>query len=252
MPITPWVLRLIIANAAVYMLQRASPVIEQQLMLVPALIPSRPWTVITYMFLHQGLSHIFFNMLSLFFFGPRLEGQLGGSRFLVVYFVSGIAGGLLSFATPYAAIVGASGATLGVMVGYAYYWPQEQIYFWGVLPIRAWLFIIIMAALSLWAGFGGGGGDIAHFAHLGGIAGGYLTVRLFDARAASPARRAQSRRPPSLGRRDMERWSRIQRDKLHEVNRGEYDRIMDKIREQGAGSLTPDERNFLDNFSNRA
>ena len=90
---TPWVMRLIMANAAMFLLQLAGPEgLTQSLAFVPALALTRPWTIITYMFLHGGIGHIFFNMLSLFFFGPRLESRLGGRQFLVLYFVSGIWG----------------------------------------------------------------------------------------------------------------------------------------------------------------
>src|SRR5438552_731433 len=106
---TPWVLRVIVANIAVYLLTVALPGASEQLAFVPVLILSRPWTLVTYMFVHAGVSHLLFNMLALFFFGPRLEFELGGERFLWLYFTSGIAGGLLSFVfSPLVAIVGAS------------------------------------------------------------------------------------------------------------------------------------------------
>lgn len=223
--------------------------VTQELVLIPALIPARPWTLVSYMFLHANFSHILFNMLGLFFFGPRLEAQLGSSRFLAVYFGSGIVGGLLSFLTPLSPIVGASGAVYGVTAGFAHHWPHEAIYIWGMLPVRAWLYIVIMAAMSIFGGFGGDMGNIAHFAHLGGIAGGYALVRVFESRPRQ--KRWSSNRPPSFSRGDLDRWSRIQREKLHEVNRAEFDRIMAKIHEEGVGSLTGSERVFLDNFSNR-
>src|SRR6266849_169284 len=170
---TPWVLRLLIANVIVFFITRASPAMISALMFVPEHILVRPWTLISYMFLHGGMGHIFFNMLGLFFFGPRLELVLGGPRFLLLYFISGIAGALLSFlVTPTVPIIGASGAIFGVMLGFAYFWPREPIYVWGIFPIQARWLVVGMSVLSIYSGFGDSGG-IAHFAHLGGFLGGY-------------------------------------------------------------------------------
>jgi len=154
---TPWVLRLIVANAAVFLLQLSLPGIERPLVLIPALLLTRPWTLISYMFLHGGFGHLFFNMLSLFFFGPRLEARLGSRNFLILYFVSGIAGALLSLVfTPHVAIIGASGAVFGVLLGFARYWPRDQILIWGVFPIEARWMVAGMTALALFGGFSGG------------------------------------------------------------------------------------------------
>src|SRR3954467_10815747 len=139
---TPWVIRLIVANVAVFVLKLFLPkdqsfLLEDLLALVPAYLPQRPWTIITYMFVHAGGTHILFNMLFLYFFGPRLEDKLGSGPFAWLYFMSGIAGGLLSWVfTPYVPIVGASGAVSGVALGFAYFWPREPIYVWGVLPVQ--------------------------------------------------------------------------------------------------------------------
>jgi membrane associated rhomboid family serine protease len=108
MPLTPWVSRIIFANVAIFLAQKFMPGFEPLIrnvgVLIPAWLPYRPWTIVTYMFLHAGFWHVFFNMFSLFFFGPRLELELGGRRFLTLYLLSGMTGGLLSWVfTPYAA-----------------------------------------------------------------------------------------------------------------------------------------------------
>ena len=242
-----WTMRLIAANVVIYFLTSASPGLMNQLMLVPAFTLTAPWTVVTYMFLHANLWHLLFNMLGLFFFGPRLEAELGGRDFLLLYFVSGIAGALLSFLTPYVAIVGASGAVFGVLLGFARYWPREQILIWGIIPVEARWMVIIMTVLSLIGGFGGGG-DVAHFAHLGGFAGGLLFL-LWRDRNTRAARFKASTAAPSIRPADLQRWWRIDRTRMHEVNRTELDRIMVKLQTGGTESLTPDERAFLDRFS---
>ncbi len=250
---TRWVSRLIYANAVMYLITMLQPNIIPQLWLEPAAIPLRPWTLVTYMFLHGGLWHLLFNMLGLYFFGPQLEHRMGARHFLGLYFASGVAGALLSLITPHARIVGASGAVFGVLLAFALIWPRVQIFIWGILPIEARLLVPIITALSLFGGFSGRGGGIAHFAHLGGFLGGYLYMKWMEYR--SPARRfkaeatAPLQRTATVKSSDVERWQRIRRENLHPVNRDELDRVLDKIKSAGVGSLTPDERAFLDRFS---
>jgi membrane associated rhomboid family serine protease len=246
---TPWVTRLIIANAAMFIIGVAAPDVSSALTLVPVFVLSRPWTLVTYMFLHGGLMHLLFNMLGLFFFGPRLEDRLGSQDFLWLYFISGLMGAVLSFVfTPYAAIIGASGAVFGVFLGFAYFWPRETIYVWGIIPIEARWLVVIMTALSLFGGFGGAMGGIAHFAHLGGFAGGFLYLKWLEGTSRIGQLQAKASAIVSKDS-DLQRWEKIRRENLHEVNRGELDRIRDKIKATGVTSLTLDERMFLDRFS---
>jgi membrane associated rhomboid family serine protease len=253
---TPWVQRLLIANVAMFFVTEFVPEVTRQLMLVPILIVFRPWTIVTYMFLHAGVMHLIFNMIGLYFFGPRLEQRLGGRQFLMLYFLSGIAGAILSFpTTPRVAIVGASGAVFGILMGFAMYWPRERIYIWGVLPIEARVLVIILTILTLYGGFGGSGGNVAHFAHLGGFLGGFLYLKWWERRSPAAQFRAKAnakpKKKPMTGAADVAKWQRIRRDDLHPVNREELDRILDKIGAGGITSLTPDEREFLERFSAR-
>lgn len=253
---TRWVLRLIIANVIVYFLEQASPAVIDLLLFVPTETLHRPWSVVTYMFLHDpsGFGHIFFNMLSLYFFGPRLEDRLGGRAFLGLYFTSGIGGALLSLLlAPYSPILGASGAVFGVLLGYAWFWPRNQMLIWGIIPIEARFMVLVMTGLSLWGGYRGAGG-IAHFAHLGGFAGGFIFLKLLARNSGAERFRRQSLAPVrklETTSGSVDRWTKIPREKLHEVNREELDRILDKIGVSGVSSLTPGEREFLDRFSTR-
>lgn len=249
---TPWVLQLLLLNIAAFVLQMVFPPLMWELVFVPALILERPWTILTYMFLHGDMLHLLFNMIALFFFGPRLELRLGSRHFLGLYFISGITAALLSLVfTPHAAIIGASGAVFGILLAFALYWPRERIYIWAVLPIEAWLLVALLALASLWFGFTGAAGGIAHFAHLGGFLGGWLYLKVRE--RTSAARRFQKKAAPSgarLGDREtMAKFRSIRPEDLHEVNRSEYHRIAGKVEAEGVGSLTARERTFIDRFS---
>lgn len=247
---TPWVARLLFANVGVFLLSMTVPAAVWPFALVPAAIPFRPWTLVTYMFIHAGFGHLLFNMLGLYFFGPRVEERLGGRRFITLYLVSGLVGALLSVVTPYARIVGASGAVFGVMLGFARYWPREPIYLWGILPVEARVLVVATTVLSLWSAFAGRSGGVAHFAHLGGYLGGWLYLRWSDARSPAARFRAQATsRPARVLDLQIERWRRIDAAALHPVNREEHQRVMTKLDAEGAGSLTAAERDFLDRFS---
>src|SRR5215468_1128530 len=126
------------------------------LVLEPRYVLLRPWTLVTYMFLHGSVTHILFNMLGLYFFGPRVEERLGSRRFITLYLVSGIAGALLSILLARnAQVIGASGAVFGVMLAFARFWPDAQILFMFFIPVEARVAVIIMTVLALWSGFQG-------------------------------------------------------------------------------------------------
>lgn len=249
---TPWVMRLLIANVAVFLLQEtAMRQLTGMFAFHPGVLLTQPWTLVTYMFLHGSMSHLLFNMLTLYFFGPQVEERLGERRFITLYFVSGIFGGLFTFFSP-SWIVGASGAIFGVSLAFAMFWPRAQILIWGILPVEARILVVITTVMSIVFGLRGGG-NIAHFAHLGGYVGAFLYLRWLNYRAPSAMfkRQVETLRPASSAP-DAERWSRISRDGLHQLNLDELDRLRAKITADGPKSLTPDERAFLDRLSLRS
>ena len=254
---TPWVRRLLIANVVVFLVTSSGYLDPGLLALFPSAILARPWGVVTYMFVHANFVHILFNMFGLFFFGPRLELQLGGRSFLNLYFISGLGGAAFSFLfARYGAVVGASGAVYGVLLGFAYFWPRERIYIWGVLPVEARLLVGAFAAISLFSGFSGADAGTAHFAHLGGFAGGYAYLRWRKRRymqqwkpMATPKEQlAKAVRRTGDGEA-LKRWKSISVEGLHELNREEVERLLAKAKESGPGSLTPEERAMLDRFA---
>lgn len=246
---TPWVQRLLYANIAVYLLQMSMPGMTRLLALVPAALLVRPWTILTYMFAHStaGLTHILFNMFALYIFGPRVEARLGSAHFIRMYLIAGVTGGLLSlFFTPYAAIVGASGAVFGVQLAFAMFYPRDKIFIWGIIPVEARLLVILMTLITLYGGFKGGGG-VAHFAHLGGYIGAFIYLKWAEKRSPSKQWQAKVAGPPpkSIPVGD---WRNVNLARVHEVNRDEVQRILQKIAEKGEGSLTAQERVFLGHF----
>jgi membrane associated rhomboid family serine protease len=247
---TPWVGRLLIANILVYFLQLSIPAATGELALVPALLLQRPWTILTYMFTHSrgGISHILFNMLSLYIFGPRVEMKLGSTYFIWLYLVSGIAGGLLSLIfTPFVPIVGASGAIFGVQLAFAKYFPRERIFIWGVIPVEARLLVVIMTGISIFGGLSGGG-NTAHFAHLGGYVGAFLFLMIMERRTPSAKWQAKVEGPKASAI-TIGDWRGIELEKVNQYNRDEVKRIIDKITASGEASLTSQEKVFLGHFT---
>ena len=244
---TPWVRRLIIANVIMFFLQVVMPGITRMLDLVPALVLIRPWTLVTYMFLHGGFMHILFNMLTLYFFGPRVEERMGSRRFLILYFLSGLTGAAASFLFAFnSAVIGASGAVFGVMLAYARFWPDAQILLYFMIPVPVWLALAGFVALSLWSGLNGSRSGVADFCHLGGFVGAALYLVYLN--RAAGTRRFRPKTVSPVPKETLNNWKRVDPNRVHEVNRDEVNRILDKISAKGLNSLTPQERLFLSNF----
>jgi membrane associated rhomboid family serine protease len=249
--VTPVVRALLFANIAVYFLQQTVPGVTSSFSFIPRYALLQPWTIVTYMFLHdpRGIMHILFNMLSLFFFGPRVESVIGSRRFTVLWFLSGISGAALSFAlSPNAALVGASAGVFGVMMGFAHFWPDQVIMIWGIIPVPARLLVILTTVFAFWMGFTGSRDGVAHFAHLGGYAGAWLYLLWLDRSKKAFRRKAVAAAPEVAERVDTGGWKAIDVSKIHQANRDEVNRILDKINAAGVGSLTAEERLFLSNF----
>jgi membrane associated rhomboid family serine protease len=132
--ITPWVGRLIIANAVVMLLLLTlftSPELVGALKFDPALAIRRPWTFLTYTFVHGGLMHLVGNMLLLFFLGSAVETRMGSRAFILYYLYCGIGAAVLALGLsgliPVHPFIGASGAVLGVALAYAMFWPDAEL-----------------------------------------------------------------------------------------------------------------------------
>ena len=157
----------------------------------------KPYQLLTHMFMHGGFWHLFFNMYTLMIFGTPLERTWGSKKFLLFYFVTGLGAALchnlvvhlqishfmaagntaaaqVAMMTP---TVGASGAIYGVLLGFGMLWPNTelQLIFPPVRLTAKW-FVIIFGAIELVTGLTGMGGNIAHFAHLGGMLFGLILI----------------------------------------------------------------------------
>jgi membrane associated rhomboid family serine protease len=177
----------------------------------------RPWQVITYMFMHGGFQHIFFNMFALFMFGPMVESTLGSKRFFNYYFITGIGAlvlhmfvqaleihaitGTFTIANPadqssflqygeraqelynlyYVPILGASGAIFGILVAFGVLFPNlEMMIMFIPVPIKAKYVVIGYVVIELFSGVGRFSGDsVAHFAHLGGALFGFILLKIW-------------------------------------------------------------------------
>ena len=163
----------------------------------------KPYQIVTYMFMHGNFEHLFFNMFALWMFGANMENIWGPKRFLLFYLVCGIGAGLcqegvqyIQYATQLAnyqnvnmggsiipmsqylnlmTTVGASGAIYGLLLAFGMMFPNSMIYLYFFVPIRAKWFVIGYAVVELISGFVGGG-NVAHFAHLGGMLFGLILI----------------------------------------------------------------------------
>ncbi len=140
------------------------------------------YQVVTYMFMHADINHLFFNMFSLWMFGRTLEQVMGQKRFLTYYMVCGIFAGLIQLAVSAAThsmapTVGASGSIFGLLLAFGVMFPNTVIMLLiPPIPIKAKWFVMIYGVIELFLGVSGRQIGVAHFAHLGGMIGGYLLL----------------------------------------------------------------------------
>jgi len=182
---------LLMANVAIFILQLATGnLLVGTFALWPFGSPQfrgypvfEPWQLVTYGFLHGSMAHLFFNMLALYMFGGDIERLLGSRRFLAYYLacVIGAAvaqlvvlGGMHLTPVP---TVGASGGVFGLLLAFGMAFPQRRLMLlFPPIPMPAWLFVTLYGMLELYLGVTGSGLGVAHFAHLGGMATGYVLL----------------------------------------------------------------------------
>lgn len=253
---------LFIANVAVWLLMLLFPLVDY-LYALPSgsakagwyewlalssqwdVVIHRPWTLLTYMFLHDGFWHILFNMLMLYFGGTMCCRYLNPRRFGWIYFISGLFGALLYLLVynlfpvgrlQVSVLLGASAAVLGVFVAVAAYVPNQEVSLWLIRTFSIklkWLALIFVVVdlLSIPANNAGG-----HIAHIGGALFGWLFV------VAMRWKNKKPRKAPSAGRRPLsdDEYNRRRADDQKRV-----DAILDKISKSGYDRLSKEEKEFL-------
>jgi membrane associated rhomboid family serine protease len=199
----PVTLALIIANLAAYGLQR---ILGDWLLIHFALWPVgryslpgtdlslgfEPWQLVTYSFLHGNFQHIFFNMFALYIFGSGVEEYLGSPKFLVLYFASVITAAVTQLIVVSggtgipAPTLGASGGVFGLLLAFGWLFPRSRVtLLFPPIPMPAWVFVTLYGLVELASGVLGTQGGVAHFAHLGGMVGGFLVLQAWGKRRPS-------------------------------------------------------------------
>ena len=185
---------LIVANVAIYFLQQFAPGLIGTFALWPlgsaqsGGAPFAPWQLVTYAFLHGGLTHLAFNMFALYMFGGAIEQVFGLRRYLTFYLVCVVSAALtqLVFAAVTGGVypvVGASGGVFGLLLAYAMYFPNNRVMLiFPPIPMQARTFVFLYAALELFLGVSGSQSGVAHFARLGGMIGGFIMLKFWSGR----------------------------------------------------------------------
>jgi membrane associated rhomboid family serine protease len=186
--VPPFVRTLLFINVIVFLLQGLlGPVLIYWFALWPGSLANlafTPWTLVSYSFLHGGLMHLAFNMFALWMFGSDLERVWGSRRLALAWFVGVVAGALAQlvvgagFDATRAPIVGASAGVFAVLLAYALVFPNRTVVLLiPPIPLPARVFVALYAAVELYMGVTGTQSGVAHFAHLGGLLGGWVAWR---------------------------------------------------------------------------
>lgn len=256
-------------------------------------LPARWWTALTYMFVHVGVIQLLANLYPLYLFGPRLERHWGGAaergpgagskRFTWFYLMCGLGGVVfeLMFMRGSGALIGASAGVFGVMTAYAMQWPEDEVYFLFVIPVRARTLAVSLLVFNLVLGVmttGAAGMNITYCAHLGGVIAAYIYMRMsasggMDQVQQRVANLPDADEPPRAIPRNLPRRERgdevddivaksravagkrvvslAPKSRRGEARADELNRVLDKISQHGIESLTSDERKLLEEMSKR-
>jgi len=276
---------LLAMNIGIYFLQLTlfgSDAVYSALALDPARFPSAWWTIGTYMFVHAWLAHLAFNMFTLWMFGPRLEQEWGTRTFVQFYLWCGLGGAVahLLFAQ-HSSVIGASGAISGVLVAYALRWPDEEVYLFGVIPMKSRWLVAAMLAMNIIFALSPSS-RIDWTAHVGGMAFGWVFLKLYavgginrvrgwvsavpedseDMPRAVPRNRAPMRdrsagvdevvsRSNAVVLRESKSVQHVPKQETPKEYAARVNRVLDKISQQGMASLTRDERRLLEDMSRK-
>ncbi|MGD9897571.1 MAG: rhomboid family intramembrane serine protease [Calditrichaceae bacterium] len=248
----PAVKNIVFLNGVVFLMQFINPGLNSVLVKNFALDPYgvlhqfKIWQLVTYMFLHGGFWHVFFNMFIFWMFGAELEREWGTREFLKYYFLTGIGAGLTVILLSNAPTIGASGAVYGIMVAYALRYPDRMIYIYFLFPVKVKYFMAFLALVSFFSTVGPATDGIAHAAHLGGMLIGFVYLKywyLFYKIKGS----LNSITKKATHNADM-KFTKGGSDKT-QYYRQVLDDLLDKMNRVGFMNLTEEERKLLDESS---
>ena len=217
--------------------------------LVPSLVWSnfKIWQLFTYLFIHGGIFHIFFNMFVLWMFGKDLESQWGKMEFLLFYFVCGIGAGLITVlfsVNSIVPIVGASGAIYGLLLAYGFTYPNQMVYLYGLVPIKVKYMVLGLGAIAFFASLSASQSNVSHITHLSGMIIGLIfiylninwkVIKLWYIRMRL---KGLSQQPTKQDNEEAQMKKQV-------------DKILDKLNDSGWDSLTEQEENYLTQASKR-
>lgn len=260
-PVTPTVKTLMIINAVVFIIQQIAGILSPHFVesffgvSYAGVVQSfYLWQPFTYMFLHAGFMHIFFNLFTLWIFGGELENLWGGKKFLRYYLYSGFGAGifilLMNFYTfnSYgfsAPTIGASGALYALLLAYGLTWPNREVMLYFLFPIKIKYLLIglgLMEFFGTLSSAAGQGGNISHIGHLGGIISGFILLRLLKSNYSSSSKKSffsDIKKKKRLQKKQGEIDQRIKAKKI-------INELLEKIARNGMSSLTDKEKKQLD------
>ena len=250
--IPPGVKFLLILNAAVFILVELSGqrgFFFHTFGLVPKLIweEMKAWQLLTYLFIHGGFFHLFFNMFVLWMFGKDLETQWGKNEFLFYYFTCGMGSGLftaLFSLNSIIPVVGASGAIYGLLLAYGFTYPNRLVYLYGLFPLKVKYMVIGLGVIAFFASMSAGSSGVSHITHLSGMIIGFVVMYY------------------NFNWKGIKLWyfqKRLQNLKKKQKSKDEeeiamkkrVDQILDKLNDSGWESLTEQEEQYLTKASKR-
>lgn len=188
-PLPPVTQFLLLANVAMFFLgELLGPGLLAPFWLWPIGTSFWPWQLGTYAFIHGSFNHLFFNMLGLWMFGAELEQVWGRKRYVTFFAASVLAAAVVQLLVnaalgSTAPTVGASGGLFGLLLAFAMIFPNRIILLFFVIPMKAKYLVLLYGLLELYQGVYVMNSGVAHFAHLGGMLGGLLTIRYWRGQA---------------------------------------------------------------------
>ena len=237
---------LVIINIVVFILTELS---GQRNMLFSSfgLVPNQVWTnfkvwqLFTYLFVHGGFLHIFFNMFVLWMFGKDLEIQWGKNEFLLFYFTCGIGAGLMTVLfsiNSIVPIVGASGAIYGLLVAYGFTYPNRMVYLYGLFPLKVKYMVLGLGVIAFFASLSANQSNVSHITHLSGMIIGVLYIYFISNWKNIKMEYYR------LRLKNLKQKTSAQNDE-EVLMKKKVDEILDKLNASGWDSLTEQEEKYL-------